>query len=128
MIWNKKQVIEFLNKELWDKIYSCKELKETRSQAQNRLMWDWLRDISDTIYKENWKWYSPTQLHNWFKEMFIKTTYTYNKLTKKRFKNEKTTTTLNKKEFSQYLTDIDRYLFEFENIVVLKRTELREYN
>jgi hypothetical protein len=75
-------------------------------------------------FTEKWIFISENDLHEWFKEKFIKTTYRKNKLTWKRYKQEKTTTTLNKKEFSEYLTSIDKYLWQTFEIVVLKPTEL----
>lgn len=123
MIWYKKQVIDHLYKEQWDKKYKCDVYSETRSQAQNRLYWQWLWFIS-------W-WFAnigacidENQLHEAFKEKFIKTQYKLNKLTKKRYKQEKSTTKLDKAEFSKYLKDIDWYLLQTYDMTVLKPTEL----
>lgn len=124
MIWNKKNIIDFL--EEWKK-YKCDEFVENRSQAQNRLYHGRLSDISRSLLREKWACIWVTDLHEWLKEKFISTRYKFNKLTKKRYKQEKTTTTLNKKQFSQYLKDIDWYLWQMFELIVPKATEFSLY-
>ena len=125
--WKQKQALEYIQSLDENTLLQVKELRETRSQAQNRLYWQRLWLIREW-FAEKWILIHQNDLHEWFKEKFIKTTYRVNKLTKKRYKQEKTTTNLDKKEFSQYLKDIDSYLYQMFEMIVLKPTELIDYN
>jgi hypothetical protein len=121
--WNINGALEYIKLLKPEEILTIKEIKETRSMWQHRLYRWRIRSIVKR-FTEKWIFISENDLHEWFKEKFIKTTYRKNKLTWKRYKQEKTTTTLNKKEFSEYLTSIDKYLWQTFEIVVLKPIEL----
>lgn len=127
MIWKKQQVLDYLNKEQWDKRYKCDVYSPTRTVAQNDLMWGRLGDISKWFI-DKWIFISQNELHEEFKRKFIKPKYKKSKLTWKRYRLEKTTTNLSKIEFSQYLKDIDWYLYQTYELIVLKKPELMEYN
>jgi len=109
MIWTKNE----LEKE-WDKISTTQtikleEIKETRSQSQNRLYHKWLTDLRWEL-DDKWIFITAKDLHNGLRDKLIKWTYETNALTWKRLVKRKSTTELTKKEFSQYLKDIEKYL------------------
>ena len=124
MLWNKTDIIERLSTKDDSLLFEIDELKETRSQAQNRLLWKWYCDITKALFTEKWAFITTQDLHDWLKEKLIPTKYKYNKFTKKRYKIEKSTAKLSKKQFNEYLKEIDKYLWQYFEIVVLKPTEL----
>lgn len=111
MVWNKKQVLEELKNHEDTTIFSLKAIKETRSQMQNRLYWKWLWDIV-WVFEERWEIFPVEHLHEFLRDTLIKWKYKRNVFTGKRKLHRKSTTELNKKEFSKYIQDVERYLWQ----------------
>jgi hypothetical protein len=65
MLWNKDEVIKWLDKKDW--IFEIKEVKEKdiRSKAQNRFYWGYLIPIICDYH-----WYSEAETHELIKAMF----------------------------------------------------------
>ena len=93
---------------------TVEEWKATRSGAQNRLYWLWLRQIADHINEnkqEGSELFSDNDMHEWFKEKFLPTKLIdFQGTVVKAFK---TTTKLTTKEFTDYLENIDRYCIQY---------------
>ena len=96
--------------EIWiDEIVRLEVMKETRSQAQNRLYWDWLWDLTK-CFLDKGIFITSEILHVWMSTKLIKWTYSKNPITWQRTLTRKSTKKLNKKEFSEYLKNIEYYL------------------
>lgn len=94
----------------------------TRSLAQNRLMWFWYKHIRLHMLAVKGEWYSEKSLHRYFSDMFMPwvTETVFGKV----INRQKTSSELNVKEFSEYLTNLERYCYDNENIqLVLPRPE-----
>jgi len=109
MIWTKQQLQEYWNKIEHTQICKLEEIKENRSQAQNRLYHKWLSDLNWEL-DNKWIFITTNDLHEGLRDKLIKWTYKTNTLTWRRLVERKSTTKLTKKEFSQYLKDIEKYL------------------
>jgi len=109
MIWTKQQLQEYRNKIEDTQICKLEEIKENRSQAQNRLYHKWLSDLNWEL-DNKWIFITTNDLHEGLRDKLIKWTYKTNTLTWRRLVERKSTTKLTKKEFSQYLKDIEKYL------------------
>ena len=112
----------------WDKInptqiIKLEEIKENRTQAQNRLYWSYISDLTSCFY-DKWIIISKDDLHEWLRQKFIDWKYKINKITWKRMILRKSTTKLNKKEFSDYIDKIEKYIFQTYEIVCPLRTDL----
>lgn len=113
MIWTKKQILEFLKTLPEDMFFEISELRGNRSNEQNRLYWQWLTDLC-WCFDEKGVFITPEELHEWLKAKLIPGNYKRNPLGV-RVHEQKTTTKLNKKDFSKYIKDIEKYLWrEFE--------------
>ncbi len=93
---------------------TVEEWKPTRTNAQNRLYWLWLRLIADHINEnkpEGSTLFSDNDMHEWFKEKFLPSRLIdfHGSIVK----TIKTTTKLTTKEFTDYLDQIDRYCVEY---------------
>lgn len=94
----------------------------TRSLAQNRLMWFWYKHIRIHVLQTRGEWYTEKSLHHYFSEMFMP--WVTEEVFGKVITRQKTSSELNVKEFSEYLTNLERYCYDNENIqLVLPRPE-----
>lgn len=94
------------------------EYKTTRSSAQNRLYWMWLKIIADhvTHHDTSGTLFSDNDMHDWLREKFLDT-----RLIEVRgefVKSRKSTTKLNTKEFTDYLEKIDMFCAQTLNLVL----------
>lgn len=122
MILTKYKAINYINSLQDETILDIKEYKPTRSNEQNRLYWAYITDLKQE-FENNWIFITIDELHDWFKTMFIKWIYEKNSITWQRITKRKSTTELNKKEFSRYMKDIELYLIQTYNIAVPFRNE-----
>lgn len=111
MIGTKQQILLYLKDKGEEEIFEIKEFKENRTQRQNRLYWKWINDLV-WCFDEKWIFTTSEDLHEWLKVKLIKWKYVLNSFTNKRELKRKSTTDLNKKEFSQYIKDIEKYLWQ----------------
>ena len=119
MILTKQKAIEYINSLQDEIILDIKEYKSNRSNNQNSLYWAYITDLKQT-FEEKGIFITVDDLHEWLKTKLIKWTYKKNSITWQRILKRKSTTKLNKKEFSSYMKDIELYLIqEFEISVPL---------
>jgi hypothetical protein len=85
-----------------------KEHKETRSQAQNRLMWMWYGLLSKHISEHYGKEYPPTIIHESCKEMW-QPAITWTDLHGVQRNRVKSTTENNTKEQAEFLEKLLQY-------------------
>jgi len=111
MIWPKIWLIDTFNKIDDNQIIKLTEIRENRSQQQNRLMWQWLGDLQK-CFNEKGIFITCSDLHEGLRDKLIKWTYHKNIITWRRVVKRKSTSELNKKEFSEYLKDIEKYLWQ----------------
>ena len=123
MIWNKQQLIKFLSTQDENLIFKLDEFKPTRTKLQNNLYWSYITDIKQA-FEDKWVFITIDDLHEWFKTKFIKWSYKNNSITWQRITQRKSTTELNKKEFSRFIKDIELYLFQTYEISVPLRTDI----
>ena len=126
MIWTKQQIFEFLSKQDENSKFEIKQFKENRTLRQNRLYHQRLWFIVKA-FDNKWIFITSEDLHEWLRDKLIKGKYQRNVFTGKRKLHRKSTTELNKKDFSEYLSNIDKYLWQNFEISVLKPTELGLY-
>lgn len=105
------------------KSWTYKLIKETRSNAQNRLYHWYLADIKQA-FDDKWIFITQIDLHEWLKQKLLWNKYKINPLTKKRTVLQKSTAKLSTKEFSEYIKDIEKYLVQEFEIYVRLRTDL----
>jgi hypothetical protein len=89
-------------------IVEIKEFKETRSQAQNRLMWKWYGQLSEHIFEHHGKRYSPKVIHETCKELW-QPTIPYEDMNGKHCVEVKSTTDNNTKEQHLFLEKLCHY-------------------
>ena len=123
MIWNKQQLIKFLSTQDENLIFKLDEFKPTRTKLQNNLYWAYITDIKQA-FEDKWVFITIDDLHEWFKTKFIKWSYKNNSITWQRITQRKSTTELNKKEFSRFIKDIELYLIQTFDISVPLRTDI----
>ena len=123
MIWTKQQLIKFLSTQDESLIFELKEFKATRTNLQNNLYWSYITDIKQA-FEDKWVFITIDDLHEWFKTKFIKWSYKNNSITWQRITQRKSTTELNKKEFSRFIKDIELYLIQTYDISVPLRTDI----
>ena len=123
MIWKKQQLIKFLSTQDENLIFKLDEFKPTRTNLQNNLYWSYITDIKQA-FEDKWVFITIDDLHEWFKTKFIKWSYKNNSITWQRITQRKSTTELNKKEFSRFIKDIELYLIQTFDISVPLRTDI----
>ncbi len=123
MIWNKQQIIDSLTFSNHEWLYTLKEVKATRTNQQNALYHAYLADIS-SWFAEQGIIISANDLHEGFKQKFIQTETKINKITCEPVAITKSTTKMNKKEFSKYIEDIWFYLNQTYELNVSLRTDI----
>ncbi len=111
MIGNIQEWILFLKKLSPDNIVKITEIRENRSQRQNRLYHQWLKDIQ-VCFEEQGIFITHDELHEWLRDKLIPWSYEINPLTSRTIHKKKSTTQLNKKEFSKYIHDCEKYLID----------------
>ena len=109
MIWSSKQIIDEIQWKDW--IFKCEEIKETRSQNQNRMYWKWLNNLVK-CFDDKGIFITSEDLHDWLRDKLIEWKHKKNTFTWELKIVRKTTTQLNKKEFSKYIQDIEKYLWQ----------------
>lgn len=113
MIGKKHDILLYLSTVSYDVLLELTEVRDTRSIAQLRLYRQWLTDLC-WCFSEKGIFITPEELHEWLKAKLIPGNYKRNPLGV-RVHEQKTTTKLNKKEFSKYIEDIIKYLWrEYE--------------
>lgn len=112
MIGNKYEVEQFLEE---DTIYNCKEIKESRSQAQNRLYHQWVGNLAK-VFKDQWTFITPNDLHECLRDTLLEGQEKINILTWEVRQVKKSTVKLTKKEFTQYIKDIEHYLWQARGV------------
>ena len=111
MILNKKEIIDFI-KDKWEtELFEVKQIKETRSSKQNALYFKYLTDLVWEFDKK-WIFITVDDLHEGLREKLIKWKYHKNLFTWKRKLHRKSTTELNKSDFSNYIKDVEKYLWQ----------------
>lgn len=129
MIWNNLNCINFLYKQRGDVLFECKEVKMTRTKAQNNFLWAYYENIKKALIEKEGLFHTEQEIHEWLKDKLLKWTYVKNPLTWKRIVRRKSTTKLSKKEFTQYIKDIEMYLYrEYELSVMLPTDEWLFFN
>ena len=123
MIWKKQQLIKFLSTQDENLIFKLDEFKPTRTNLQNNLYLSYITDIKQA-FEDKWVFITIDDLHEWFKTKFIKWSYKNNSITWQRITQRKSTTELNKKEFSRFIKDIELYLIQTFDISVPLRTDI----
>ena len=123
MIWTKQQLIKFLSTQDENLIFKLDEFKPTRTNLQNNLYCAYITDIKQA-FEDKWVFITIDDLHEWFKTKFIKWSYKNNSITWQRITQRKSTTELNKKEFSRFIKDIELYLIQTFDISVPLRTDI----
>jgi hypothetical protein len=88
-----------------DYVLVCKEIVEQRSTNQNRLYWLWLTMIADETG------HAPNEMHEYFRMKFLK-------CHDKKFEYIRSTTDLNKDEFTKYLNQIELFATTELNITL----------
>lgn len=111
MVDTKENLQNEWNKILPTQVIKLEEIKETRSEAQNRLYHKWIWDLT-WVFADKWIFITPDDLHEWLRDKLIQWWYKKSPLTWRRITKQKTTTNLNKKEFSKYLEDCEKYLWQ----------------
>lgn len=112
MIWNKKAIIDYLNKDIWDKIYSCKVYIRSRTIDQNARYWAILNYIS----KETWN--DSDYLHSLMKKKYLSKRKQVKIYGKKLWVFDiKSTTKLNTKQFSEYNEKVEQFFRDFWIVV-----------
>ena len=91
------------------KWYDVIELKETRTIRQNNFLHWVVYPQVEKAYKETGTIYWVDTIHGAFKLILLKKKRKYNKLAKRYEITEPTTTTLSKKEFTEYVRAIEEY-------------------
>ena len=86
---------------------TVEEYKENRSLAQNRLLWVWMKEVSEQHHASGGKLVSDEIWHEYFKELLLPAQVV--ELRGQFIKQRKSTRKLNTKEFTQYLENIDHY-------------------
>ena len=59
-------------KEMPDGVYKCEKVKRIRNLWQNRLYWWWLWKVSEFYEKEIWEIKTPEELHEYYKNRFLR--------------------------------------------------------
>ncbi len=86
------------------------EFKSTRTLAQNRLLWWWLAKIRKHVLESEGKFYSDKQLYHYFCEMFLP--QVVERTMGKVIERQQTSSELDVKEFTAFLTNIEQYAFD----------------
>lgn len=123
MIWTKKQIISYLQSKDEESLFKIDQYLENRTQSQNRLYHAYIEDLV-WCFEEKWIFITHDDLHEWLRDKLIKGNYEINPVTGKRLVKRKSTTQLNKKEFSKYIKDIEMYLLQTFEISCPLRTDL----
>jgi len=82
----------------------------TRSLAANRLLWWWYKQIRNHLKDTTGKMYSDRQLHHHFCELFLP--QVTEEVLGKVHTRQQTSSDLNVKQFSEFLTNIEQYCFD----------------
>jgi len=106
-------------------VAEVKPYKLTRSSAQNRMMWMWLKLIADHITEHTPEQYdeagqiilfSDDDMHEWFKSVYLPTKIV--DYGGKIIRVNKSTARLKTDEFTNYLEKIDMYAAQHLNLVL----------
>ena len=121
---------KFFKKEWWkivwffpklkDWNYEIIEIKENRSLAQNNLYFWYLNNIK--------KAFDDIGVYEGLRDKLIPWKYKKNCITWKRLVKRKSTTKLTKKEFSNYIKDIEKYLYQTYEITAPLPTDNLVFN
>ena len=122
MIWIKRNLIIEWNKIDDDQLIKLEEVKETRTQSQNRLYWAYITDLV-SAFDDTGIIISINDLHEGLRLKFIQWNYVINNVTWMRMTIRKSSSELNKKEFSKYISDIEKYMIQTYNISCMLPTD-----
>lgn len=122
MINYKKNLENEWVKILDDTLIKLEEVSQTRSSAQNRLYHAYISDLTK-CFSEQGIFISHDDLHEWLRQKLIKWSYKTNPITWIRMVIRKSTAKLNKKEFSTYIKDIEKYIYQTYEITCMLRTD-----
>ena len=121
LIFNREQKAEAINainslnlETKWQ--IEIKKYRKNRSDAQNKLYHMWLKEIS--LHTGD----TTDGLHEHFKNEYLDTEYIM--VMGKSLVKTKTTTTLNTKEFTEYLEKIEHFAWHFLNMTLSHPEEL----
>lgn len=92
------------------------EFQSTRTLAQNRLLWWWMAKIRKHVLESEGKFYSDKQLYHYFCEMFLP--QVVERTMGKIVERQRTSSELNVKEFTEFLTSIEQHCFDQLNFVL----------
>ena len=107
----------------WLKDWYYRRLWDIRTNKQNRLYFSYLKDLVK-CFDEKWIFITKQDLHEWLKNKLIQWIEDINILTWEKIIIRKTTTELTRKEFIQYIKDIEKYCFESFEIVCSLKTDM----
>jgi len=96
---------------------------QTRSLNQNALYHKYIADIKKA-FDDKGIFITTDDLHEGLKQKLLPNKYKKNPLTLKRTVIQKSTAKLNKKEFSEYIKDIEKYLIQEFDIYVMLATDI----
>ena len=97
--------------------YKAVRLSEWRSNLQNNLYWWWYIPSIKNWFWEKWFFITENEIHESLKEILLqekklnKITWTYRKYLK-------STANMNKKEYTQFLKDVEYYMLEKHDITI----------
>lgn len=97
--------------------YKVVELSEWRSNLQNSLYWWWYIPHIIEVFWERGIYIKSDELHENLKELLLQKRK-LNKLTWTYKKYIKSTSDMTKKEFIQYLKDVENYMFQEHDITI----------
>jgi len=123
MINTKHSLLNYWNKIEENQTIRLEEIKQTRSQWQNRLYWAYISDLTK-CFDEKGIFITQDDLHEWLRQKLIKWRYKTNPITWNRMIIRKSTAKLNKKEFSTYIKDIEKYMIQTYEIACPLRTDI----
>jgi len=111
MIFNKQQILSFLKDKDDSILFEIKEFVWNRTNKQNALYWKYLEDLTKELAKNNIQT-NKDRLHIWLSNYLLAGSYRICEITWKRLVERKSTTELSKIEFSQYIKDIEKFMWE----------------
>lgn len=117
----KGKILGFFPK-LKDWKYKIVEVKQIRSPEQNRLYWWYIIKFIVLKYQYAWIIHTKDFIHECFKKAFLPRERVYSDFSKKYILQSWSTTTLNKKQFTDFINNI-KIICEFGKLGEIKGLE-----
>lgn len=115
-------IIAFLKEDAW---YECKEVEDTRTLAQNRILFWYYYEECLQAFKLKWIILNKDQVHFFFKTLIPKKRKKC-KVTWRYRTEEVSTTKLSKKEFSKYIEAIKQWCWDNLEYSIQEPTQEQE--